>query len=583
MQQRSELASILIRPCLDLALLPSAPEPPPLSIRPAENWRAATSLPEDAPVSLGWLRKIAGGRRTGTNARRVVVEKPWLRENRPSVRAATSPIANVRATSPTRRTSVLQRLSRASFRLRWSRRRLVDSASSASASASSVAASAAASTAAAVRIVAPVARLVAGAVAGLFAALLAAAGLGSRPRPAAAPVAAAPLVAGQAPTPELPERGLDLTLLVAVLGLLCIGTTIVYSATSAAMQQSGGSLLTRQLAYAAIGGVAMWGAARLDYRRLRRVTYPLLVLAIVLLFASLFFPPRNGANRWIGIGSLTFQPVELAKLALITYVAQSLAHKADRVKTFTIGFVPHLVVCGAMMALLLKQPDLGSSVVLGATTLAMLFVAGARVSYIVLAVLASAPVAYHLVVGTPWRMQRVLAYFNPEAYAHGEAYQFLQARLAIGSGGFTGVGLGRGNQTLGYLPEAHNDFIAAPIGEELGFLGVALLLILFGTLLWRGLRAALGARDAFGSYLAFGITFLLGAQAIFNLGVVFGVIPNKGITLPLVSYGGTSLIVTMFLVGLLLNVGRRPHWKSAPRSLVNVTRKKRQRVRVAVA
>jgi cell division protein FtsW len=402
-------------------------------------------------------------------------------------------------------------------------------------------------------------------------------------RVAPASVVAAPLVAGQSPTPELPERGLDLVLLVAVLGLLCIGSTIIYSATSAGPPPGGGSFLTRQLVYVGAGGVAMWYATQLDYRRLRRITYPLLVLALVLLFAALLFAARNGAHRWIGVGSLTFQPVELAKLALITYVAQSLARKADRVKTFTIGFVPHLVVCGAMMALLLKQPDLGSSVVLGATTLAMLFVAGARISYIVLAVLAAAPVAYHLVVGTPWRMQRVLAYFNPEAYAQGEAYQFLQARLAIGSGGFAGLGLGRGNQTLGYLPEAHNDFIVAPIGEELGFIGIALVLILFGLLLWRGLRAALGARDAFGSYLAFGITFLLGSQALFNLGVVFGVIPNKGITLPLVSYGGTSLIVTMFLVGLLLNVGRRPHWRSAPRSLVNVTRKKRQRVRVAVA
>lgn len=393
-----------------------------------------------------------------------------------------------------------------------------------------------------------------------------------------------PLVSGQAPAVELPERGIDLVLLMAVLGLLCLGTTMIYSATSsvasAGLQRG---YLMRQLLYLTLGGVAMWQAARIDYRKLRAITYPLLVLALVLLFAALLFGARNGAHRWIGVGSLTFQPVELAKLALITYVAQSLARKADRVKTFTVGFVPHLVVCGAMMLLLLKQPDLGSSVVLGATTLAMLFVAGARISYLVLAILATAPIAYHLVVGTPWRMQRVLAYFNPEAYAQTEAYQFLQARLAIGSGGLTGVGLGRGNQTLGYLPEAHNDFIAAPLGEELGFLGVALVLVLFITLLWRGLRAAVGAREAFGGYLAFGITFLLGAQALFNLGVVFGVIPNKGITLPLVSYGGTSLIVTMFLVGLLLNVGRRPHWRAAPRALVNATRRRRQRVRIAVA
>jgi cell division protein FtsW len=484
-------------------------------------------------VSLGWLRKIAGGRRPVSPVTRVVTAKPWLAEER--VRGP-APIASLRAgTVVARHPSLLRRIASVRLAPRWG---------------------------------------------GWVPPWLKRAG---RVGPAV-PAADAPLVAGQSPTPEVAERGLDLLLLLAVLGLLSIGSTIIYSATASGLPGAGGdSFLSRQLVYLAAGGVAMWQAVSLDYRRLRGVTYPLLVLALLLLFAALLFGARNGAHRWIGIGSLTFQPVELAKLALITYVAQSLARKADRVKTFTVGFVPHLVVCGAMMALLLKQPDLGSSVVLGTTTLAMLFVAGARISYIVLALLAAAPMAYQLVVGTPWRLQRVLAYFNPEAFAQGEAYQFLQARLAIGSGGFGGVGLGRGHQTMGYLPEAHNDFIAAPIGEELGFVGIALILGLFGVLLWRGLRAALGARDAFGSYLAFGITFLLGAQALFNLGVVFGVIPNKGITLPLVSYGGTSLIVTMFLVGLLLNVGRRPHWKSAPRSLVNATRKKRQRVRIVVA
>jgi cell division protein FtsW len=299
----------------------------------------------------------------------------------------------------------------------------------------------------------------------------------------------------------------------------------------------------------------------------------------------LVMPRINGARRWILMGFMTFQPVELAKLALVTYLAYSLARKADKVKTFTVGFVPHLVVCSAMMALLLMQPDLGSSVVLGATTLAMLFVAGARVSYIVLAVLAAAPMAYQLVVGTPWRMQRFMAYFNPEAFSHQEAYQFLQARLAMGSGGFAGAGLGDGRASLGYTPEAHNDFILAPIGEELGFLGVATVIAMFAILIWRGLRAALGARDAFGGYLAFGVTLLFAVQALFNISVVMGILPNKGITLPLVSYGGSSLVSTMFLVGLLLNVGRRPERAPAPgRELVNhaFAKRKKQRVRVVV-
>ena len=315
----------------------------------------------------------------------------------------------------------------------------------------------------------------------------------------------------QAPVTELPERPYDLVLLGAVLMLLGIGTVEIYASTAAAAYLRWGDgtfFLERQVIYLTLGGFAMWVGARFDYRRLYRLTYPLLLVAIVLLAAVQAMPVLNGAKRWIFLGPLTFQPAEIAKLALVTYLAYSLSRKAEKVKSFTVGFVPHLVVCCAMMALLLAQPDLGSSIILGATTLAMLFVAGARISYIVLAVLAAAPVAYHLVVGTPWRMQRFMAYFNPEAFSSEEAYQFLQARLAMGSGGFGGVGLGESRQSLGYMPEGHNDFIMAPIGEELGFVGVAIVLILFGVLLWRGVRAALGARDIFGGYLAFGITMM---------------------------------------------------------------------------
>jgi cell division protein FtsW len=241
-------------------------------------------------------------------------------------------------------------------------------------------------------------------------------------------------------------------------------------------------------------------------------------------------------------------------------------------------------VCGFMMTLLLAEPDLGSSIILGATTLGMLFVAGARISYIVLAVLSAAPVGYQLVVGTPWRLQRFMAYFNPEAFATKEAYQFHQAQIALGSGGFGGLGLGDGQQsTGGYLPEGHNDFILAPIGEELGYIGVAIVLALFVILVWRGLRAALGARDTYGGYVAFGITIMFAMQALFNAGVVLGLVPNKGLTLPFVSYGGTSLIMTMFLAGLVLNVGRRPERTAPARELVNRAKPKRSRVRVAIA
>ena len=383
---------------------------------------------------------------------------------------------------------------------------------------------------------------------------------------------------------DMPERPYDLVLIGAVLALLAIGTIEIYASTAASSLLELGDpayFLKRQVVWVIVGAGALWLGARMDYRRLRRWTYPLLLVSIVLLAIALGMPLRNGARRWILLGPLSFQPVEIGKLALISYLAYSLGKKADRVKTFTVGFVPHLVVCAIMMALLLKQPDLGSSIVLGATTLGMLFVAGARISYIVLAVLAAAPIAYQLVVGTPWRMQRFLAYFNPDAYAQDEAYQFIQARIAMGSGGLTGVGLGNSQQSLGYMPAAHNDFILAPIGEELGFLGVAIVLALFAVVIARGVRAALGARDVYGGYLAFGITLMFAVQGLFNAGVVLGLVPNKGITLPLVSYGGSSLVVTMFLVGLVLNVGRRPG--HAPRGITQSVRRRRQRVRVAVA
>jgi cell division protein FtsW len=411
---------------------------------------------------------------------------------------------------------------------------------------------------------------------------------GTRPAPVLDPTlpATAQVVAVQHPSVTLPERPYDLLLLIAVLGLLGIGTIEIYSATAArglTRFRDAAYFLERQVGFLALGGVGMWFGARIDYRRLKQWTYPLLLGSLVLLAMTLLAPAVNGARRWLPLGPLTFQPVEIAKLALVTYLAYSLGRKADQVKTFTVGFVPHVVVCGMMMVILLKQPDLGSSIVLGATTLGMLFMAGTRISYIVLAVLAAAPVAYHMVVGTAWRLQRVLAYFNPEAYANGDAYQFMQARLAMGSGGLTGAGLGGGHQSLGYMPEAHSDFILAPIGEELGFIGVALVLALFGILVWRGIRAALGARDVFGGYLAFGITLLFGIQALFNVGVVLGIVPNKGITLPLVSCGGSSLVITMFLVGLLFNVGRRPERRLAAQPPRDLARRKRMRVRVLVA
>lgn len=386
------------------------------------------------------------------------------------------------------------------------------------------------------------------------------------------PVRAQPAVRAQTPIVEAPERSFDLVLIASVVVLLLIGTVEIFSASAVlALKRHGDAMffVKRQLVWLVLGAGIMWLAANTSYRWLRRWTYPLLVITVLLLVAVLFTRPINGAKRWFVLGPMSFQPVELAKLALITYLAYSLSKKAHKVKEFTIGFVPHILVCSVMMGLLLMQPDLGSSVILGTTTLILLFVAGAKLSYLLLAVLSAAPVAYMLIVGTPWRMQRFLAFFNPEAYSLGVAYQSVQASIAIGSGGLTGLGLGEGRQQLGYMLEGHNDFIMASVGEELGFIGFALVLSLFAVIVWRGIRAAVGARDVFGSYVAFGITVTFAIQALINTGVVLGALPAKGLTLPFVSYGGSSLLGTMFFAGLLLNIGRRATHAPRRRELVN--------------
>ncbi|MBI4511858.1 MAG: putative lipid II flippase FtsW, partial [Deltaproteobacteria bacterium] len=355
-----------------------------------------------------------------------------------------------------------------------------------------------------------------------------------------------PLLEWQDPMPAEQKRGIDLVLLAGVLALLVIGTVEIYSASAVYAAKKLGSstyFLVRHLIYLGMGLTALWWGARTDFGWLKRYTYPLLLFAIVLLASVLIVGTRvGGARRWFHLGPLSLQPVEIAKLALVTYLASSLASKQDKVKTFTIGFVPHLVACGLMMALLLLQPDLGSSLILGATTLILLFVAGTKLSYILIAVLAAAPIVYHAIVGTPWRLRRLVAFLDPWQFREGVGYQITESLISIGSGGVFGLGLGDGKQKLFYMPEAHTDFIMSNIGEELGFVGFCLVLVLYALITWRGARAAAQAREPFGTFLAFGLTSMVALQALVNTAVVLGALPAKGLTLPFISYGGTSLV-----------------------------------------
>jgi cell division protein FtsW len=396
----------------------------------------------------------------------------------------------------------------------------------------------------------------------------------------------APLLAQQAPRAATSALGIDLVLLGAVLTLLCVGTVEIYSASAVNAASKMGSstyFLTRHLVYLGMGFFAMFVAIRTDFSILRRLTYPMLGGALFMLVAVLFIGHRvGGAIRWFHLGPMSFQPVELAKLALVCYLANSLARKREKVRTFTVGFMPHLAVCGLMMVLLLKQPDLGSSLILGATTLIMLFVAGTRVSYILLAVMAAAPIVYQAVVGTPWRLKRMIAFLDPWQFREGVGYQITESLISIGSGGFFGLGLGDGKQKLFYMPEAHNDFIMSNIGEELGFVGFAVVLSCYVIILWRGVRAALNARDAFGTFLAFGLTSIFCLQALVNTGVVLGALPAKGLTLPFVSYGGTSLVMAMFFAGVILNVSKRAPAPAVHRvKRIKNDNRRRKRVRVA--
>jgi cell division protein FtsW len=361
---------------------------------------------------------------------------------------------------------------------------------------------------------------------------------------------------GTSPT-RLPFDGL---LLGAVLGLTALGAVMVYSASAVVAAERVGNqfhFLERQLVAAGVGLLLLLAALKLGHARVALLAYPLLAATVVLMV--LVTVPgvgqrAGGAQRWLDLGLFRFQPAEAAKVVLVLYLARSLARKREKVRTFSIGVLPHLLVTGLLAGLCLVQRDLGSAVILFVVLFAMLFAAGARVSILVAAVIAALPVAWHLVRNTPYRYDRIVAWLDPEAHRHGAGYQLWESLVGSASGGWFGQGLGEGKGKLFYLPAASNDFIGAVIAEEAGLLGVLLLLALYGVVVWRGMRATLAASDAFGCYAALGVTTLVGAQALVNLAVVFGLLPTKGLTLPFVSYGGSSLLTLLGAAGVLLSV-----------------------------
>jgi cell division protein FtsW len=352
----------------------------------------------------------------------------------------------------------------------------------------------------------------------------------------------------------------DKVLIVVTALLVVFGIMMVFSASSVVSYTEKGDAyhyLKRQVLWALLGLSAMLALMRVDYHLLRTYVYPIFLTSLLLLVLVLLpgiGKPVNGARRWIGLFGFTFQPGELIKLTLVIYLAYSLTKKYEKIRTFTVGFVPHIVLLAIVVALTILEPDFGASVTIGMIVIIMMFVAGTRFYYLAATVIAAVPLAYLSIIHSPYQKERIMAFLDPWAYYKDSGYQIIQSFLAFGSGGIVGTGLGEGTQKLFYLPFAYSDFIFAVIGEELGFIVVVAVIFAFVLFCARGIRIARSAPDFFGTYLAVGITTLVTIEVILNIGVVTGLLPTKGMTLPFISYGGSSLLTSMAAVGILLNI-----------------------------
>src|SRR5437867_5731267 len=357
----------------------------------------------------------------------------------------------------------------------------------------------------------------------------------------------------------------DLWLFGTAVVLLSTGVVMVYSASAivaAARFHDPYFLLNEQLFWPLLGSLAMLAAVRVNYRGLERFVLPALILAVVLLVLVLIPPigqAINGTRRWIRLGPVSFQPAELAKLALVIYLAAFLAKKGEEISDFKRGLVPPLAIAGVLALLVLAQPDLGNCLTLITLTFTLLFLAGGHARHLGFILLAALPPLVVAIWMAPYRLRRIFAFIDPWSDARGSGFQIIQSWLAFGNGGIFGQGIGASRQKLFYLPEPHTDFIFAIVGEELGLVGALAIVTLFVVLIWRGLRIGLRAPDPFGGYLALGITVLIATQTLVNLGVVTGLLPTKGLPLPFISFGGSALLVTMLSTGVLLNISQQAH------------------------
>jgi cell division protein FtsW len=366
------------------------------------------------------------------------------------------------------------------------------------------------------------------------------------------------------PTPQEVggARG-DRWLLVATLVLVGLGIVMIYSASAIRAQERFGDptfFLKRQAIWAALGLSAMAWAATWDLKRFQRLT-PILFLASLFLLLLVLVPAVgikiNGARRWLRLFGLSFQPAEMAKLAVVLFLASYFARRQDRLDSFLDGFLPPLLMTGLMAGLIILQPNFGTAVVLLITAAMIFFVGRARIGHLLGTAAVAAPALLALMWMSSHGRTRLMALVDPSQVSARATYQLDQSFYALGPGGWIGRGLGNSMQKLFFLPEPHNDFIFAIVGEELGFVGAVAVVALFALFLWRGMRAAARATDPYAGYLAMGVTGLIVGQAVLNMAVVSGLLPTTGVPLPFLSFGGSSLVITLFAVGILLNVSRR--------------------------
>ena len=359
------------------------------------------------------------------------------------------------------------------------------------------------------------------------------------------------------------EKNADSLMGITVAVLVLVGIVMVFSSSAVyALEKYNDSyyFLKRQAVWCLLGTGVLLVVKKMDYRKLQQHTYPIM-LATFLLLLAVMFPQVSkevgGARRWLTLGGFSFQPSELAKFALVLFIAKSLVKRADKLRDFAYGYLPNLVVLGFFFVPILFQPDFGTAVIICMVTFTMLFVAGLRKKFLFLSVLALIPFIASAVLSAEYRTRRIISFLDPWQDPSNAGFQAIQSFYAFGRGGYWGTGLGASHQKLFYLPEAHTDFIFSVIGEELGFLGTTAIVLLFSILIWRGFVTACRAKDPFGTHLATGLTLLIGFQAFINLGVTVGLLPTKGLTLPFISMGGSSMLITMLSVGILLNISEQ--------------------------